>query len=53
MHAQGVGVLLLVQCQEQELEAIPGERCKEQMGLASHLGPPAPSPQHYSRAAPC
>lgn len=46
-------VLLLAQCQEQELEAIPGERCKEQMGLASHLGPSAPSPQHYPRAAEC
>lgn len=39
MGAQGAGVLLLAlpaPCQEQELEAIPGERCKEQMGLASH-----------------
>lgn len=48
MGAQGVGVLLLAlqaQCQEQKLEAILGERCEENMGLAPHLGPPTPSPQ--------
>lgn len=32
----------LVQCQERELEAVPEERSKEQMGLAQHRGPEPP-----------
>lgn len=40
--AQAVGVLLLAPLarhQEWELEAVPGERRKEQMGLARRRGP--------------
>lgn len=50
-----VGVLLLAlpaQRQEQELEAVPGERHREQMGLAPHQGPRAPSPGWHRAGCP-
>lgn len=56
MSAWAVGVLLLAppaQHQERELEAVPGEQRKEQMGLALHRGPRAPSLLRCPRAALC
>lgn len=45
MRAQGVGVLLPAQCQEQELEAIPGEReVQGADGAGITLGTPSPLP---------